>query len=310
MNNSAGGLSIDERQRGDNSLLHALLLHLCDERAAEDREARVQSAMRAVREVQESPDAAADGKPESRILRLRTWAIRPKTNWRAVSTAAALVALTVGSFVFSYAARPALASARQVLTALLQPGDRTFKIGVFPAQSEPKHGLNDATLYLRDGQQYLLARLNEKGGEVLDGYDGRISWRIRAGRLVEAQEGPGAGGLPVPKLMADAPFLDLRRTLNGIQRDYAVEQFDLAAPSVDGPPLRHMLARRISNGTKGPGTIEIWANPHTGTPRRIVFDDAKFQGNSEPRRLTFELVNETPLPANWFSAAAHQESPH
>jgi hypothetical protein len=60
---------------------------------------------------------------------------------------------------------------------------------------------------------------------------------------------------------------------------------------------------------KGPETVEIWADPKSAMPRRIVFDDAKIQGNQMPCRLTFDLASEASLPANWFAAAAHAAKP-
>ena len=64
------------------------------------------------------------------------------------------------------------------------------------------------------------------------------------------------------------------------------------------PELRHVRVRRSSREVKGPETTEIWADPRTGLPPRIVFDDAKIQGNRRPGRLTFDLVSQKPLLPN------------
>ena len=64
-------------------------------------------------------------------------------------------------------------------------------------------------------------------------------------------------------------------------------------------------ARRNSHDVKGPVVIEIWADSKTGMPHRIVFHDAKFQGSTQPRRLTFDLISEAPLPADWFTPSVH-----
>lgn len=224
----------------------------------------------------------------------------------ADSAAAAVIAIAVGAFGFSTSTRPAHASVAQILTALGRPGECTYRISVAPADTEPRHGLNGATLYLRDGRHYLLVRIDHKGRELFDGYDGQSSWRIRAGAFVEDREGRGAGGIPMSGLMAEVPFVDLQRTRESIQRDYGVERFDLAPLGAGGAQVRHLLARRRAPQTKGPVTIEIWADPQSGTPQRIVLDDAKFQGNPAPRRLTFELVSEAQLPSEWFHHGAHQ----
>ena len=84
-----------------------------------------------------------------------------------------------------------------------------------------------------------------------------------------------------------------------------MEQFD-QAPLPDGNELlRHVRVHLTSREVKGPEIIEIWADPVTGLPRRIVFDRAKFRGSPELHGLTLELTSETPLPADWFSPAMH-----
>lgn len=306
MNAPGDSPGIDERRDADQRLVHAMLLHIHDEQAATRREARVQSVMLAAREIGESPATMVDAVPDRRpTMRAQALWLRAMS-WRTLSASAAVIAIAVGAFMLSNNTRPALASVNQILTALKRPGDRTFRINVDPADTELKHGLNDATLYLRDGQQYLLVRLDHKGRELFDGYDGHRSWRIRAGVLVEAREGQGAGGIPMPRSMAELPFVDLQGTLESIQSDYVVERFDAVPLKDGGPTARHLFARRKSARTKEPKSIEIWADPQSGTPQRIVFDDAKFQGSAEPRRLTFDLVSEAQLPSDWFGHAAHE----
>ncbi len=293
-------------RQADDRLVHALLIHLHDDQADEIREQRVQRAMQAIRESEKllSP---------SRTRRLPTWAKRGA--WAA----AAMVLLAIGVLVFTYQPTPAMASLNDILGALGRPGDRTYHINMVdmpapPAQEDsegrvpamlPKPGLNDATLYLRDGYQYLLVRNDPQGGVIFDGYDGRQSWRVRAGVLAETKAGLGAGGIPMPPIMANVPFSDLHQTLERIRVDYTVEQFDQAPLPSGQQVLRHVRVRRNSREVKGPETIEIWADPQTAMPRRIVFDRAKVQGNREPCRLAFDLASEAPLSAAWFSSAAH-----
>jgi hypothetical protein len=173
----------------------------------------------------------------------------------------------------------------------------------------PRPGLDDATLYLRDALQYVLVRDDPKGGVILDGYDGRQSWRVKGGVLAETREGLGAGGIPMPPIMADVPFSDLHQTLQRIRVDYTVEQFDQAPLPGGSEVLRHVLVCRNLREIKGPETIEIWADPRTAMPKRIVFDRAKLQGNRDPCRLTFDLVSEDPLPDGWFTPAPHVAEP-
>jgi hypothetical protein len=301
----------DPRQQADDRLVHALLLHVHDEQSAQRRQRRVQRAMDAIRESSRPQGDAAvpPGARGGRVLRFPAWSRR--VAWAA----AAMVLIGLGVWVVTLSPSPAMASLDDVLGALGRPGDRVYHIsmedlpqppGRTPPQENhqpaaPRPGLDDARLYLRDGRQYLLVRHDPAGGLIYDGYDGRQSWRARDGVLAEVKEGPGAGGIPMPPMMADVPLSDLPQTVQRIRMDYTVGQFDTAALPGRGPPLRHVLVRRNSRQVKGPETIEIWADPATGMPRRIVFDNAKVQGSSVPCRLTFDLVSQQPLPGDWFS---------
>jgi len=303
-------------READERLIHALLLHMHDGQAAQRREQRAERAMQAIREPAkpQSPDAPSPTEVrQGRTLRFPAWAKL------GACAAAAVILIAVGVWTFSYGPTPAMASLNEIISALGRPGDRTYRIQMedLPAppgrgppedhlpQMAPRPGLNDATLYLRDAREYLLVRSDPKGGVIFDGYDGRQSWRIRAGVLVETKEGPGAGGIPMPPMMADVPFSDLHQTLERIRVDYTVEQFDQAPLPPGGEALRHVRVRRNSREVKGPETIEIWADSKTAMPKRIVFDRAKLQGNRQPCRLTFDLVSEDPLPVDWFTPPAH-----
>lgn len=303
-------------RQADDRLIHALLLHLGDNQAAEHREQRVQRAMGNIREpVQPQPaDAFFPAMAHStRTPRLPVWARRG--TW---ATAAAVLVI-LGVWVFTYSPTPAMASLSDILASLGRPGDRTYRIHMQdqPAPPErrrpdkpasemaPRPGLDNATLYLRDGRQFLLVRDDPNGGTIFDGFDGRQSWRITGGILAEMREGLGAGGIPMPPIMANVPFSDLHQTLERIRVDYTVEQLDQSPLSDGGEALRHVRVRRNSREVKGPETIEIWADSKTAIPKRIVFDRAKVQGNREPCRITVDLITEEPLSPNWFSPAPH-----
>ncbi len=302
-------------QPADEQLVHALLLHLHDEAAAEHREQRVQAAMQAIRQSTAAPTAAAPtpaAVPARRPLQLPAWA------WRSAGAVAALILLAVGFWMLAGNATPALASLNDIIGALGRPGDRTYHIQMedlpepprrgpddSPPEMLPRPGLDDAKLYLRDGRQYLLVRNDPSGGLIYDGYDGQQSWRVRKGSLAETKEGLGAGGIPMPPIMADVPFCDLHQTLERIRQDYTVEQFDQAALASGQELLRHVKVRRNSHEIKGPETIEIWADSRTGMPKRIIFDDAKIQGSRQPCRLTFDRTDEDSQPVDWFQPGPH-----
>jgi hypothetical protein len=288
---------MNARPRADDRMIDALLLHLHDERAPERRELRVSRVLQAIR-----------GGAE-------TGALRPRVGARLWAAAAAIL-VAAGVLLLVTRPTPALASVTDIVRALAGPGDRTFRLRVSAPESPPEDardpwgtpgrpGLDGAFLHLRQGKQYVLVRTRPDGQKVVDGYDGSRSWRLRRGALVETAEGPGAGGLPLPPLMADVPFADLTGALGRIERDYIVERPETVPGEPGTTPLRHVRARRRSHDVRGPATIEIWADPATAMPRRIVFDHAKFQGSAQPRRLTFDLTSEKPLPGDWFTPAPH-----
>jgi len=303
-------------RQADERLIHALLLHMYEDQAADLREQRVQRAMQAIRGSLEShipASSSAAGGPADRRLRIPTWARR--SAWAA----AALILVAVGLWVFTYSPAPAMASLNDILSSLGRPGDRSYSIQMedLPTPRRRRHpeenwrmymprpGLDDAKLYLRDGRQYLLVRHDPKGGLIYDGYDGEQSWRVRDGMIAETREGLGAGGIPMPSIMADVPFCDLQQTLEQIRVDYTVEHLGQASLPGDSKLLRYVRVRRTSRDVKGPETIEIWADPENAIPKRIIFDDAKIQGNREPCRLTFDLVSEEMLPKDWFTPTPH-----
>lgn len=294
--------SPEPQQQADERLIHALLLHIHDPQAIQQRDARVRRVIDAIR--------------APKILRFPIW------TRKLVAAAAAMLLIAAGIWVFSYSSTPALASLNEIISALARPGDRTFHIrmvdlpeppGRLPPDDQeskgegplPKPGLNDATLHLRDGIQYVLARHDPNGGEIFDGFDGQQSWRVRRGVVAEMKDGLGAGGIPMPPIMADVPFCDLHQTLKQIQVDYTVEQLNRASLVPGGHLQRHVVVRRNSREVRGPETIEIWADPQTAMPRRIIFDRAKLQGNSAPCRLTLDLINEDALPPAWFKPSSH-----
>jgi hypothetical protein len=289
-------------QQADDRLMHALLVQIYDPLSAGHRRQRLDRLMQALNgEVSSSATSpAADGSAVGRA-RYKVWA------GRRAWAVAAMIAIALGILALTRTSSSAMASVDNILAALEGPGDRTYRLLVEPptppVSSRP--GLDEALLYLRGGTQYLLVRKSQQGGDLLDGYDGRQSWRVRAGELAEVRNGLGAGGIPVPQPMQDVPFVDLRQTLAQLRSDYAVEQTVNSPLENGGRPLLHVLAGRKSRAVKGPPTIEIWADPQSGIPVRIIFDRAKFQGSQEPRRLTFELVSESPLPADFFRAQAH-----
>ena len=296
--NADDDISQDPRHLADDRVLHALLLHIHNANASVQREERLTRAMQALRQ---SAPTAQPTIHTPRTLRFPHWARR--SAWAV----AAMLIIAVSIFALVYSPKPALASLNDILTALNRPGDHTFQISVDPPDPEflTPAGLDHAALYLRNGTQYLLVRPDIKGGSLFDGFDGNQSWRISGGRLAEPRQGLGAGGLGMPQNMVDTLFSDLQPTLERIRTDYTVERLDQLPLPRGGDPLRHLVARRNSHDVKGPVVIEIWADSKTGMPHSIVFYDAKFQGSTQPRRLTFDLISEAPLPADWFTPAVH-----
>lgn len=304
--------SEDPGRYADDRLLHALLLHTYDEQVKEHRELRVQQAISAISNAlqggEKTPNTSATIRAEERRI----------ANWvQKVSAIAALIFIAITVWSLTNSPSAAVAAINRMITALSSPGDRTFHIQMedLPERgrrrsndnpgSVPKPGLDDATLYLRDGQQYVLVRHDPQGGVIYDGYDGQQSWRVRDGKVAETRQGLGAGGIPMPPIMANIPFTDLQSTLQAIQGNYTLEKQDNVGHLDGSSKLLHVVVRRNSRWVKGPETIEIWADQESALPQRIVFADAKVQGNEAPCRITLDLTSLVNLPAGWFSAKSH-----
>ncbi|QDU89719.1 hypothetical protein Pla175_31140 [Pirellulimonas nuda] len=302
----------DPERQADERLVHALLLHVYDERSAERREQSVQRAIRAIGGPSQPAGPIGLSEASRRPVRFPPAA-------RGLTAAAAVVLAAFGFWTIAIGPSSAVASIDQIITALSRAGDRTYHIrmqvlpdrrgGPPPGARRPTQqpGLDDATLYLRGRGQYVLARRDPNGGMIFDGFDGRQSWRVGKGVVAETRRGLGAGGIPLPPLMAGAPFTDLPGTLEEIRTNYTLEREGLEPLPGAERPLTYVRARRNSRWIKGPETIEIWADPETAMPSRILFDDAQVPDVQGPCRITLDLVSEQPLASDWFGPAPHAE---
>jgi hypothetical protein len=291
----------DFKQLANDRLVHALLSHVHDARAGEHREERVRRVLAAIRTATDEEKPLPH--PSLKAKQLSRWVARSGV------AAAAMLLISLGIWVLTSNFKTAHASLNDILGALRKPGDRTYRIRVEPRdpQIQPMLHLDGATLYLRDGVQYLLERPDPAGGLQYDGYDGRQSWRINSGRVVETREGLGAGGVGVSAAMSDSLYENPQSTLSRIGTDYTVDRFEQAAMSPDGTILSHVVARHGpgKGGVQGPPVIEIWADPKTRMPRQIVFQQDPVPRVPESRRMVFLMVNEASLPADWFTTGAH-----
>ncbi|MDA3960077.1 MAG: hypothetical protein PF961_04745 [Planctomycetota bacterium] len=301
----------DPQKCADERLVHGLLTHVYDPQAEQHREQRVQRAIHAIRAPETAEPTSDDTQRQALVF--------PRWGRRGLWSTAASILAVIGLLFLASSPSPAMVTLNDILKSLGLPGVRAYHIQVddqpAPAahrpaeenwpQSMPKPRLDQSTLYLRDASEYLLVRHDPQGGMTYDGYDGHQSWRVKDGTLAATQAGPGAGGIPMPPIMADVPFTDLKQTLGQILVNYTVEEHDLAKQLADGKTLRYVKVRRNSRQVKGPDTIEIWADPESGIPSRIIFDEAKLHGIPHPCRITFELFSEKPLPEDWFTPKPH-----
>jgi hypothetical protein len=289
--------SADFRQQANDRLIHALLVQMHDAQADGHREERVRRVLATIKAPVEADKPLLH--PAGLAGRVGRW----------VFAAAAMLLVAVGLWMLTSSSKTAYASLNDILGALGKPGDRTFRIRIEPRDPriQPMLHLDGATLYLRDGKQYLLERPDPAGGLQYDGYDGRQSWRINSGRVVEIREGLGAGGVGISAAMSDSLYENLQATLSQVGTDYTIETFEQAIRSPDGTTLSHVIARHRpgGGGIQGPPTIEIWADPKTGIPRRIVFEQDPIPRVPTARRMVFELANEVSLPENWFTTEVH-----
>jgi hypothetical protein len=291
------------RRMADLQLVHSLLLHLAD-RDEVGKECQVRTVMERIN--------TSAGEHPTISNRLHKF-VRPLLRYGV----AAMVVISCAILYWQLPTNSAAAAVDRMIAAIDSAADRTYSITVrdmrpdsAPGQPGPqtpeRAGLDGATLYLRGSDKFVLFRRTPSGKTLVNGSDGQTRWMVRPNKPVVVSENPGAFRIPMPPELAEILSLDLKETLLHIRDHYRVTYVEDAADNQN--PVgsrRHLDARKLSRDIPGPKNIGLWADAQTGLLLRIEFTDIHLQGDPAPKRMTIDLVDQKPLPADWFTHQAH-----
>jgi len=230
---------------------------------------------------------------------------------RRVALVAAVLAFAFAAAWFVIGTSPT-ASASATLSRIIEAarkGDRTYILRAIGGNSRaeatkpggrPQPTIDDAIVYLRGPSSYVLARLDEDGREVLSGSDGARAWIVPAKGPVRVSRDAGrfAGALPGSK--QGVAFIDPHGDLASLAASY-----DIAlAPAASERAFARLVATRKPDARGGPKRVEIVYDPGTAVIRAMRLDNLP-QARGGPRSVEFQLVDDAPLEANFFTHDSH-----
>ena len=308
--------SLDKKQlrrAADVQLVHAMLLGIA-ENNKDARQNRIRKLMQLIRADRHKQTA------EKVTIPLKKYRyVGPAIKWGT----AAMIIIGITILLTSLPPNKAMATIDQMILAIENAGDRTYLIIVrdqktgrrdrqpsrFTVQRsnrQERAGLDGATLYLRDRGEYVLYRYTPSGQTVVNGSNGQTNWLIRPRREVLVSNNPQAFRIPMPGDLANLLTLDFSDTLQKIRERYKIKYLSTVPVDQDQETSwSYLHATRQNRRFRGPRVIRIWAHPDTGLLRRIEFADIQLQGDPEPKKLIFDLIDQKQLADNWFTHTAH-----
>ena len=301
------------RRAADVQLLHALLTGLA-ENSETSRQRRVDKLMQSI-----GADTDKVVGEQANSPRKSRWYVGPAIRWGT----AAMIIIGITIVLTSLPPNKAMATIDQMISAIEKAGDRTYSIIVRDQKTgrreqtgtiseversnrQERAGFDGATLYLRGKDKYVLYRYTQSGQTVVNGSDGQTNWLIRPRREVLVSNNPQAFRIPMPEDLADLLTLDFGHTLLRIRERYRIKYLGTVPVEQDQDvSWAYLHATLQKRRFRGPRVIRIWAHPDTGLLRRIEFADIQLQGDTEPKKLILDLVDQKQLPNDWFTHSAH-----
>jgi hypothetical protein len=167
-----------------------------------------------------------------------------------------------------------------------------------------KPGVDGATLFVRGADRFVFIRTFADGTAFINGCDGTIGWSVPPTGHVHLSHDQRRFRRGIPGERDDLPFLSLADGLAGLRRGYALTLVE--APDAEGR-LR-LDAVCTDRRQRGPAraTIDFHADDDTGA-ERIELGGLAPDG-SGPDGVVLELVERTPLPADFFDHAHHHDA--
>lgn len=259
-------------------------------------------------------NAAVEGRAVARQTRLIT-------RVRGIAAIAAALALATTLAWIGLRTTPEASAAEVVarLVAAVRSGDRTYFVRVIddnrkPAraaerqrgarpQPHPAPSIDGAILYVRAPSSYVLARIDEGGGETLTGSDGARAWIVPASGPVRVSRDPKRFSGALPGSQQGIVFIDPHVDLEELAWSY---QLAITPPSA-GDGLARIEGVRRTDARGGPKRIELSYEESTARIRTIRLENLP-QARGGPRTVEFELVDDAPLRDDFFLHTSHHDA--
>jgi hypothetical protein len=234
--------------------------------------------------------------------------------FRRIAAVAAMLALAalLGWFSLQTTREASASEIVARLVASAKSGDRTYflrAVGASPAapavkrSGKPAPSIDGAILYVRERGEYVLARLDADGDEVLSGSDGARSWIVPAKGPVRVSSDPRRFSGALPGSQQGIAFIDPHADLVELAKSYELT----LKPATDADALARIVGVRRSDARGGPKRIEISYDESTALIRAIRLENLP-QARSGPRTVEFELVDDAPLARDFFTHAFHHDA--
>jgi hypothetical protein len=252
-------------------------------------------------------------------LPLAEGVVRRRSVITFVSTAA-LICVAVVLFFKSFGDSPTLAAAgelQRLIELNAQPMDRTYQItveeSVLPRRGRrgpspedgrpPKAPMDGATLYVRDGQQFVLSRITNVGPFVT-GSNGNVSWAVRPDGPVRYSKDLNRFNRDLPGHEHDMPLVNIHDGLERLRQAYDVQLLPVEGGESAEPVTRLLVAIRHPK-ERGPKRVEISYEVESGLIGQMRFIEMPYGPESLTLRMT--LLSEESLDDNFFDHESHHD---
>lgn len=233
----------------------------------------------------------------------------------------ALICMAVVLFYKSFGNNAAIAAAgelQRLIELNAQPMDRTYQITVeetvLPRRGRrgpspedgrpPKAPMDGATLYVREGQQFVLRRITE-AGPFVTGCNGTFSWAVRPDGPVRSSKDLNRFNRDLPGHEHDMPLVNIHDGLERLRQAYDVQLLPVEDGENSEPPSRLLVAVRHPK-ERGPRRVEISYEVESGLIRQMRFIEMPYGPESLTLRLT--LLSEESLDERFFDHESHHDA--
>ena len=272
----------------------------------------------AVPEFSDSEEAADSRIANGQPLAITATGRRSLRSFIAVLSTAAILCIAILLFLKSFGDSPVLAAASELQRLIelnTQKMDRTYQITVeetvLPRRDRrrpspedgrpPKAPMDGATLYVRDGQQFVLSRITN-AGPFVTGSNGLVSWAVRPDGPVRYSDDLNQFNRDLPGHEHGMPLVNIHDGLERIHQAYDIELLPVEDAEEANAATRLLIAIRHKE-ERGPKRVEISYEVNSGLIRQMRFIEMPYGPESLTLRLT--LLSEESLDQHFFDHESH-----